>query len=234
VVCVCVCVCVCARARASAHVWAWVHVLFHCFWAIWEFARNLKLQSIFLYMLLVVTLFLLWVTWEQRTHSYCPSFCSHRKEHAQDNRNILRQKLYCLLLQEQEREWQNPVPFKENYPPPRTCRSLIGCSPSAELSSWGRQSTWSGELPWHMRRLFVYYLEHRMSAPSCNGECEGGSPNTHTFPQPGSRSLILSQLMYRCLESATSSWQPRDYLKPEFSWKHWESKVAFLRQVWAR
>ena len=47
----------------------------------------------------------------------------------------------------QEREWQNPVPFKENYPPPRTCHSLIGCSPSAELSSRGRQSTWSGELP---------------------------------------------------------------------------------------
>jgi hypothetical protein len=55
------------------------------------------------------------------------------------------------------------------------CRSLIGCSLSAELSSRGRQSTWSGELPWHMRRLFVYYLEHRMSALSCNGECEGGS-----------------------------------------------------------
>jgi hypothetical protein len=31
--------------------------------------------------------------------------------------------------------------------------------------------------PWHMRRLFVYHLEHRMSAPSCNGECEGGSPH---------------------------------------------------------
>jgi hypothetical protein len=30
--------------------------------------------------------------------------------------------------------------------------------------------------PWHMRRLFVYHLEHRMSAPSCNGECEDGSP----------------------------------------------------------
>ena len=41
----------------------------------------------------------------------------------------------------------NPVPFKENYPPPRTCHSLIGCSPSAELSSRGRQSTWGGELP---------------------------------------------------------------------------------------
>jgi hypothetical protein len=29
--------------------------------------------------------------------------------------------------------------------------------------------------PWHMRRLFVYHLEHRMSAPSCDGECGGGS-----------------------------------------------------------
>jgi hypothetical protein len=46
----------------------------------------------------------------------------------------------------QEREWRNPVPFK-NYPLPRTCYSLIGCSPSAELSSRGRQSTWGGELP---------------------------------------------------------------------------------------
>jgi hypothetical protein len=80
------------------------------------------------------------------------------------NRNLLRQSFIAyifrsqraraLLLtslgaraQEQEREWQNPVPFKENYPPPRTCHSLIGCSPSAELSSRGRQSTWSGELP---------------------------------------------------------------------------------------
>jgi hypothetical protein len=49
--------------------------------------------------------------------------------------------------QEQEREWWNPVPFKENHPLPRTCHSLIGCSPSAELSSRGRQSTWGGELP---------------------------------------------------------------------------------------
>jgi hypothetical protein len=31
--------------------------------------------------------------------------------------------------------------------------------------------------PWHMRTLFVYHLEHRMSAPSCNCECEGGFPH---------------------------------------------------------
>jgi hypothetical protein len=34
--------------------------------------------------------------------------------------------------------------------------------------------------PWHNGRLFVYNLEHRMSAPSCKGECEGGSPH-HTL-----------------------------------------------------
>jgi hypothetical protein len=35
--------------------------------------------------------------------------------------------------------------------------------------------------PWHMRRLFVYHLEHRMSAPSCNGECEGGSQHFYSW-----------------------------------------------------
>jgi hypothetical protein len=37
--------------------------------------------------------------------------------------------------------------------------------------------------PWHMRKLFVYHLEHRMSAPSCNGECKGGSPHILFHPQ---------------------------------------------------
>jgi hypothetical protein len=41
---------------------------------------------------------------------------------------------------------KTPSLFKENNPPPRTCHSLIGCSPLAELSSWGRQSTRSEEL----------------------------------------------------------------------------------------
>jgi hypothetical protein len=42
---------------------------------------------------------------------------------------------------------ETPSPFKENYSPPRTYYSLIGCSPSAQLSSRGRQSTCSGKLP---------------------------------------------------------------------------------------
>ncbi|EDL21734.1 mCG1039124, isoform CRA_a [Mus musculus] len=81
----------------------------------------------------------------------------------------------------------------EDCPPPRTCRSLIGCSPSTELSSRGRQSTWSGELPRHMRRLFVYYLEHRMSAPSCNGECEGGSSQHPFNPSTEGRGRWISE-----------------------------------------
>jgi hypothetical protein len=49
--------------------------------------------------------------------------------------------------QESKREnGETPSLFKKNYPPPRTCHSLIGCSPSAELSSRGRQRTWSEEL----------------------------------------------------------------------------------------
>jgi hypothetical protein len=42
---------------------------------------------------------------------------------------------------------RNPVPLKEHTPSPRTCHSLIGCSPSAELTSRGRQSTSSHKIP---------------------------------------------------------------------------------------
>jgi hypothetical protein len=76
---------------------------------------------------------------------------------------------------EQEREWQNPVPFKENYPPPRTCRSLIGCSPSAQLSSRERQNTWRENCPCTCADYLL--LRTQLSAPSYNGKCEGGSPH---------------------------------------------------------
>ena len=70
---------------------------------------------------------------------------------------------------------RNPLPLKESYPLPRTYHSLIGCSP---WPSWrhGKDRVHGVEkYPWHMRRLFVYHLEHRMSTPSCDGECGGGS-----------------------------------------------------------
>jgi hypothetical protein len=59
----------------------------------------------------------------------------------------------------QEKDWQNPVPFKENYPPPRTYYSLIGCSPSAQLSSRERQNTWRENCPCTCAD-YVYHLEH--------------------------------------------------------------------------
>jgi hypothetical protein len=58
-----------------------------------------------------------------------------------------------------ERKWQNPVPFKENYPLPRTYYSLIGCSPSAQLSSRERQNTWRENCPCTCAD-YVYHLEH--------------------------------------------------------------------------
>ena len=70
---------------------------------------------------------------------------------------------------------RNPVPIKENYPSPRTCHSLIGCSPSAELTSRGRQSTWSGEPPSAYAQIICLPLRTQLSAPSCNGECGRGS-----------------------------------------------------------
>jgi hypothetical protein len=75
---------------------------------------------------------------------------------------------------DEERECQNPVPFKENYPPPRTCHSLIGCSPSAQLSSRERQSTWRENCPGTCTDNLL--LRTQLSAPSCNGKCECGSP----------------------------------------------------------
>jgi hypothetical protein len=59
----------------------------------------------------------------------------------------------------ERKQWQNPVPFKENYPLPRTYYSLIGCSPSAQLSSRERQNTWRENCPCTCAD-YVYHLEH--------------------------------------------------------------------------
>ena len=100
------------------------------------------------------------------------------------NWNLLRQKLYCLHLQEPESKSQSkrarallltslgaraqeskrengetPSLFKENYSPPRTYYSLIGCSPSAQLSSQERQNTWRENCPCTCAD-YVYHLEH--------------------------------------------------------------------------
>ena len=88
------------------------------------------------------------------------------------NQNLLRQNFIAYIFRsqrarerkrtrtrKQEREWQNPVPFKENYPPPRTYYSLIGCSPSAQLSSRERQNTWRENCPCTCAD-YVYHLEH--------------------------------------------------------------------------
>jgi len=96
------------------------------------------------------------------------------------DQNLLRQNFIAYIFRsksvrsKRERK-RNPVPIKENYPSPRTCHSLIGCSPSAELTSRGRQSTWSGEPPSAHAQVICLPLRTQLSAPSCNGECGRGS-----------------------------------------------------------
>ena len=76
---------------------------------------------------------------------------------------------------------RNPVPLKEHSPSPRTCHSLIGCSPSAELTSRGRQSTSSHKIPLAHAQIICLPLRTQLSAPSCNGECGGGSQHLPLF-----------------------------------------------------
>ena len=59
--------------------------------------------------------------------------------------------------------------------------TLTGCSLSAQMTPRDRQGTRNGKIPQHMRRLLVYQLEHRISAPSCNGDCKGSSSHLPLF-----------------------------------------------------
>ena len=96
------------------------------------------------------------------------------------DQNLLRQNFIAYIFRSQsarskrERK-RNPVPIKENSPSPRTCHSLIGCSPSAELTSRGRQSTSSHKIPLAHAQIICLPLRTQLSAPSCNGECGRGS-----------------------------------------------------------
>ena len=84
---------------------------------------------------------------------------AREQESKKKNKNKKARARKRTRTRKQEREWQNPVPFKENYPPPRTFYSLIGCSPSAQLSSRERQNTWWENCPCTCAD-YVYHLEH--------------------------------------------------------------------------
>jgi hypothetical protein len=96
----------------------------------------------------------------------------------------------ALLLTSSGAREQESKSKRENGETPSLLRRIILCLGRVTpwLAAAHRPSCRHGEgrahgvenYPWHMRRLFVYHLEHRMSAPSCNGECEGGSPQIVT------------------------------------------------------
>jgi hypothetical protein len=63
-------------------------------------------------------------------------------------------------VQAPQKQKRNPVPLKESYPSPRTYHSLIGCSPWPSCRHGEGRAHGVENYPWHMRRLFVYHLEH--------------------------------------------------------------------------
>ena len=68
---------------------------------------------------------------------YCPSFCPHRQEHTQDNRNLLRQSFYCLLIRREDPEpgkWCCLYTLQHDVSAPDVAwQLLIRCSPITPL-----------------------------------------------------------------------------------------------------
>jgi hypothetical protein len=100
--------------------------------------------------------------------------CKKQESKKQERARSKRERKARERKSKRERK-RNPVPLKEHSPSPRTCHSLIGCSPSAELTSRGRQSTSSHKIPLAHAQIICLPLRTQLSAPSCNGECGRGS-----------------------------------------------------------
>ena len=97
-----------------------------------------------------------------------------RRERGREQRKRAEEKTKRKRRRDEERECQNPVPFKENYPPPRTYYSLIGCSPSASCHHEKGRAHGGKTAPAHVQ-IICLPLRTQLSATSCNGECGRGS-----------------------------------------------------------
>ena len=93
-----------------------------------------------------------------------------------------------LLTYQEDLEYRKLSPFITHKERLETCQVLVSCSPLAQMTPRDRQGTRNGKIPQHMCRLLVYQLEHRISAPSCNGDCKGGS----------SQALVLFTVAQTC------------------------------------
>jgi hypothetical protein len=78
---------------------------------------------------------------------------------------------------------RNPVPLKESYPSPRTYHSLIGCSPWPSCSHGEGRAHGVENYLWHMRRLFVYHLEHSCQRHLVTANV-GAASHTRGSPSP--------------------------------------------------
>jgi hypothetical protein len=109
--------------------------------------------------------------------NYCPRFCSTGKNMLRTTRIFCGKSFIAYIFRSKRENGETPSLLR------RIILSLGRVAPWLAAAHWPSCRLREGRAhgvenyPWHMRRLFVYHLEHRMSAPSCNSECEGGSPH---------------------------------------------------------
>jgi hypothetical protein len=108
---------------------------------------------------------------------YCPSFCSTGKNTLRTTGIFCGKSFIAYFFRSKREKGKTPSLLR------RIILHLGRVAPWLAAAHWPSCRHGEGRAhgvenyPWHMRRLFVYHLEHRMSVPSCNGECEGGSPH---------------------------------------------------------
>jgi hypothetical protein len=177
-VCVCVRMCVCLQARGQASLS--FSVAFYP--KFWDRASHFCLKPINSAR---------WLDYKPQGPVSCYSTRSHDRPGRTPQTRIFCGKALFLHLQEKRaRSKRARRKRKRKRKPPSLLRSILlrlgRVTPwlaAAHRPSW-RHGEGRAQVviryPWHMRRLFVYHLEHRMSAPSCNGECGGGSQQSLT------------------------------------------------------
>jgi hypothetical protein len=103
--------------------------------------------------------------------------------------------------------------------------TLTGCSLSAQMMPPDRQGTRNGKIPQHMPRLLVYQLEHRISAPSCNGDCKGGS--SHYLKWGTEWNRILNREISNYLETLNEMFIREMQIK-------WTLRFLLMQSIWQR
>ena len=126
-------------------------------------------------------LVMLWRSRDLGTRCVCDDQESRQQGHTQDTHRFFCRIALMHLKRKMINFWGRWSRTQETQSLNRpqegfeTYFTMTLCSLSAQMTPQDRQGTRNGKIPQHMHRLLVYQSEHQISAPSCNGDCKGGS-----------------------------------------------------------